>query len=211
MTTCKWYTVCIVINFKYSWIYKKISWRVNFPHFSSFSHPHFFTIQEMTSHVDNVFQTRLLKISEERAWDKPWHIQEADIGLAWQCAAERCDLRARGSWLDNWILSSRQHTLDTSMDSANLIRAVSQHYAERLDAEWKYWRGTTLPHLSDVPWASLALISHRQDYPHRDLGLMEGSADAPLRLSCLNHSFIYPFVSETVLSLSVTAARSTVG
>lgn len=165
----------------------------------------------MTSHVDNVFQARLLKIREERAWDKPWHIQKADIGLAWQCAAERCDLRARGSWLDNWILSSRQHTLDTSMDSANLIRAVSRHYAERLDVEWKYWRGTTLPYLSDVPWASLALISHRQDYPHRDLGLMEGSADASLRLSCLNHSFIYPFVSETVLSLSVTAARSTVG
>lgn len=98
----------------------------------------------MTSHVDNVFQARLLKIREERAWDKPWHIQEADIGLAWQCAAERCDLRARGSWLDNWILSSRQHTLDTSMDSANLIRAVSQHYAERLDVEWKYWKGDNL-------------------------------------------------------------------
>lgn len=137
----------------------------------------------------------------------------AVIGLAWLCAAQHCDLHPRGSRLDAWILSAQQHSPDTVPDSATLSRAgFSQHVAGHWEIDGGIITGDNLTtHLSDVPRAPLSLVSDRQAFPHRDLGLMEGCNDVTLCLSCLNHSLIYPFVSETPLSLSVTAARSSVG
>ena len=144
---------------------------------------------------------------------------EADIGLAWLRAAP-CARRPPGSFLDFWDCPSSARQLwhaagQRNIELCRVFTACCRAVGDRegiIQGGGLGGGGGTLPHLSDGPRASsLSLRSYRLPYLHRDLGIMEGCVGVALRLSCLNHSSIYPLVSQTLLPLSVTAARSTVG